>query len=176
MLRGEKAGLRARLKADVPVLHAQLYGDVETHSRSDARPWRPISADSDESPYALKPVTDGAALFSVVQLGSDELAGEAVLWGIDTHNRSAHIGLALLPGFRGQGLGVDAVRILARYGFITRGLHRLSIETLSDNQAMIRAALSGGFVQEGTLRGASWVNGKFLDDVVFGLLADEWTA
>jgi RimJ/RimL family protein N-acetyltransferase len=176
MLRGDKAGLRARLNADMPILHAELYDDVVTHSRSDSRPWRPISPDSDASPYAIKALPDNAAPFSVVQLDSEELAGEAVLWGIDLHNRSAHIGLSLRPGFRGMGLGADVVRILCDYGFTTRGLHRLSIETLSDNQAMIRAALGAGFSPEGTLRRGAWVNGEFLDEALFGLLVDEWRA
>jgi RimJ/RimL family protein N-acetyltransferase len=43
----------------------------------------------------------------VVHLADDELVGDAVLWGIDTHNRSAHVGMSLLPAFRGQGLGRD---------------------------------------------------------------------
>src|SRR3954454_13667816 len=47
------------------------------------------------------------AVFSVVHLADDELVDDAVLWGIDTHNRSAHVGMSLLPAFRGQGLGRD---------------------------------------------------------------------
>lgn len=39
------------------------------------------------------------SFFSVVTL-DDELVGEALLWGIDTHNRCAQVGLAFLPGFR----------------------------------------------------------------------------
>ena len=54
--------------------------------------------------------TDDAACFSVVQLADDELAGEALLWGIDLHNRSAHIGISLRPAFRGRGLGTDVLR------------------------------------------------------------------
>jgi RimJ/RimL family protein N-acetyltransferase len=176
MLRGTKAGLRARLSADVPILQAELYDDVETRSQADGRPWRPISLDSDASPYTVAPPADQMAAFSVVQLDSRELAGEALLWGIDTHNRAAHIGLALRPSFRGQGLGADAVAILCHYGFVTRGLHRLGIETLAENQAMIKAAVGSGFVLEGTLRRAAWVNGAFRDEVMFGLLAEEWTA
>jgi RimJ/RimL family protein N-acetyltransferase len=31
-------------------------------------------------------------------------------------------------------------------------------------------------VHEGTLRGAGWVNGEFTDEVILGLLADEWAS
>jgi RimJ/RimL family protein N-acetyltransferase len=39
---------------------------------------------------------------------------------------------------------------------------------------MIRAASRAGFVHEGTLRRAAWVNGEFADEVILGLLATDW--
>jgi len=174
MLTGAIVGLRARHGADVPVLQSALHDDVEARSRSDSRPWRPVSPDSAASPYAVSDPSESVAAFSVVELDSQELAGEASLWGIDTHNRTAHVGIALLPGFRGRRLGTDATRVLCHYGFICLGLHRLQVETLADNPAMIRAATRAGFQTEGVLRGSSWSNGGFRDEVVLGQLAAEW--
>ena len=128
------------------------------------------------SPYVVTGTDDRAACFSVVELATGELAGEALLWDIDLHNRAAHIGISLLPAFRGRGLGPDAVRVLCRYGFAIRGLHRLQAETLSTNNAMIQAASRAGFTREGTLRRAAWVDGEFADEVILGLLAAEWNA
>jgi RimJ/RimL family protein N-acetyltransferase len=112
--------------------------------------------------------------FAAFELATSELVGEALLWGIDLHNRSAHVGLTLRPAFRGKGMGTDIVRVLCRYGFAVRGLNRLQIETLTDNAAMIAAATRAGFVPEGTLRADAWVNGRFADTTIFGQLADEW--
>ncbi|MEV0474661.1 GNAT family N-acetyltransferase [Streptomyces prunicolor] len=176
MLRGTKIALRARHESDVPVLHAELYDDVATRSRVDSRPWRPVSPGSESSPFAVTEPDDDAAPFAVISLDNDELAGTAGLWGIDTHNRSAHLGISLRPGFRGRGLAVDVVEVLCTYGFTVRGLHRLQLETLADNTAMIRAASRAGFVQEGRLRRAAWVNGEFIDEVILGLLAEEWNS
>jgi RimJ/RimL family protein N-acetyltransferase len=174
MLRGDKVGLRARHETDVPVLHSELYDDVETRSRADSRPWRPITPGSAASPFAVADLTDDTACFSVVDLADDELVGEALLWAIDRHNRTAHIGISLRPGFRGRGLAADVVHVLCDYGFRVLGLHRLQIETLTDNEPMIRAAALLGFVAEGTLRRSAWVNGAFADEVILGLLATEW--
>jgi RimJ/RimL family protein N-acetyltransferase len=99
------------------------------------------------------------------------LAGEALLWGIDAHNRTAHIGISLRPTFRGRGLATEVVRVLCDYGFVVRGLHRLEVETLADNTPMLQAAIRVGFVREGTRRESAWVNGEFLDEVILGLLA-----
>ena len=76
--------------------------------------------------------------------------------------------------FRGRGLGTDVVLALCEYGFAVRGLHRLQVDTLASNAAMISAAVRAGFAQEGTLRGADWVNGEFADEVILGLLASDW--
>jgi RimJ/RimL family protein N-acetyltransferase len=175
MLRGELAGLRARHESDIPVLQAELYDDVATRMRADNRPWRPVPPGPSGSPYAVSGSADDVAIFSVVRLATDELAGDALLWGIDVHNRAAHVGISLRPAFRGHGLATDTVRLLCYYGFAVRGLHRLQIETLADNAAMIATATRAGFLPEGTLRRSAWVDGTFADEVILGLLAAEWS-
>ena len=174
MLRAGKVGLRARDEADVAVLHAELYEDIATRMRADSRPWLPIPAGSAASPYAVSEPRDDVAVFSVVELASGELAGEALLWAIDLHNRTAHLGVSLRPAFRGRGLGADVVVALCEYGFAVRGLHRLQVDTLASNTAMVQAAERAGFVPEGRLRQAAWVNGEFADEVILGMLAANW--
>ncbi|HEX2903564.1 MAG TPA: GNAT family protein, partial [Jatrophihabitans sp.] len=114
------------------------------------------------------------AVFTVADASSDEPLGACLLWGIDHFNRAAHIGLSLRPVARGRGLATETLRLLSGYGFDILGLQRLAIETLSDNEPMIRAAQRAGFTREGTLRQAGWVNGRWRDEAIFGLLADEW--
>ncbi|BAJ32556.1 putative acetyltransferase [Kitasatospora setae KM-6054] len=167
--------LRARVESDVAVLHEELYGDVETRAGADSRAWRPVPVESGQSPYRVEGPVEDAAVFSVVERAGGELVGEAVVWGIDQHNRVAHLGLALRPAFRGRGLGADAVRVMCRYGFEVRGLQRLQVETLARNAAMIAAAERSGFVREGVLRRSAWVLGRFEDEAVLGLLAAEWS-
>jgi RimJ/RimL family protein N-acetyltransferase len=175
MLCGKVVGLRARHPEDVPILEAAFLTDPVEGSRTTIRPWVPIAPGAANSPFANSEPTEQMVYFSVVRLLDDALVGSALLWGIDQHNRFAHLGLSLLPIFRGQGLARDTVDVLCRYGFVFRGLHRLQIDTLADNQPMIRTALSAGFVQEGRDRESWWVNGRFADGVVLGLLHNEWS-
>lgn len=176
MLRGELTLLRARRPDDAHILHDDLYEDAESWVRSDTRPWvpAPFGPGSPYWPNDDLPSATDAAIFAVTELASGDLAGEALLWGIDLHNRCAHIGIALRPAYQGRGLGRDTVAVLCRYGFALRGLHRLQLETLSDNAAMVAVATRLGFTREGVTRGSSWVNGGFTDDVIFGLLAAEF--
>lgn len=173
-MRGDKVGLRTRHDSDVAVFQAELYDDVMMRSRASPAPWRPLPPEAAESPAAAATPSDTKAYFSVVELASQELAGEALLSGIDTHNRMAHVGISMLPAFRGRGLGTDVLRVLCEYGFAVRGLQRLQVETLVDNTAMIAAATGAGFSVEGTLRRSAWVYAAFVDVVILGLLAEEW--
>ncbi|MFE1556628.1 GNAT family N-acetyltransferase [Streptomyces sp. NPDC058734] len=174
MLIGGKVGLRARHEDDIPILRTELYDDVVNGSRSEAGPWKPITPGSKDPRLVVDDTKETSVQFSVVELEGGSLVGTATFWGIDTHNRCAHIGLGLLPAARGKGYGKDVVAALCHYGFVVRGFHRMQIETLADNVAMLRAAESNGFVREGVLRSSAWVLGEFLDEVILGLLAKDW--
>jgi RimJ/RimL family protein N-acetyltransferase len=175
VLRGELTGLRALTGSDIEVFETELLADVETRVRATGRPWLPVAPGASDSPYRQAQDRDAVVRFSVVELATGDLAGEAQMSGIDLHNRRAEIGLVLRPAFRGRHLGTDVVRVLCRYGFPVRGLHRLQITTLADNQAMITAAVRGGFVLEGTIRDAAWIDGGFADGVTLSLLDGEWS-
>jgi RimJ/RimL family protein N-acetyltransferase len=174
MLKGGKVGLRARHDEDIPILRAELYDDVVNGSRAEGGPWRPLTPGTKDPRLVVDEKEQRHVPFSVVELDGGTLVGTANLWGIDTHNRSAHIGLGLLPSSRGKGYGTDVVAVLCHYGFVVRGLQRLQIETLADNTAMLRSAERNGFVREGVLRSSAWVLGEFLDEVILGLLAPDW--
>jgi len=163
--------LRARREADVPILHAGLYDDVPTQLLASGQPWRPLQLD--HSPF--RPSQDEARdVFTIADAAGDTPLGGASLWGVDNHNRLGHLGMSLLPEHRGQGYAGEVIRLLCRYGFQLRGLHRLQIETLADNTAMIKTAAAAGFAREGLLRRSAWLAGQFVDEVIYGLLADEW--
>ena len=174
MLRGELTGLRAPTDADLEIFETELLTDVETRIRATGRPWLPVAPGAADSPYRQAQDRDAVVRFAVVELTTGELAGEAMMSGIDLHNRHAEIGLVLRPACRGRHLGTDVVCVLCHYGFTIRGLHRLQITTLADNHAMIAAAVRAGFVLEGTTRDVAWIDGAFADGVTFSQLSGEW--
>lgn len=175
VLRGELTGLRALTDADIEIFETELLTDVETRVRATGRPWVPVTPGAADSPYRHAEDRAAVVRFSVVELATGDLAGEAVMSGIDLHNRHAEIGLVLRPAYCGRHLGTDVVRVLCYYGFSVRGLHRIQITTLADNHAMIAAAVRAGFVLEGTMRDAAWIDGGFADGVTLSQLSGEWS-
>lgn len=174
-LRGDLVRLRARHEADTPILDTELHDDIAVYSIMGRNPWRPVSPGTEASSYRVKEPRAEGASFSIVELAGDSLAGTASLWGIDPHNRCAHIGIALRTEFRGKGLATDTVRVLCHYGFVVLGMHRIQLETLADNHPMIKAAERAGFTKEGVVR-STRVLGGFADEALYGILVDEWTA
>lgn len=179
VLSGENIVLRARTREDTPVYFQIEWGDPDTHQLLSSEPWVPRSLAQSYSAYDQR-LSSGQddpskVIFTVAgKEDVDSALGFAGFHGLSTHNRSAHAMIALLPGTRGRGVGRDALRTLCDYGFRLRGLHRIGLETLGRNVAMQRAAEAVGFVREGVRRETSPVDGKWEDEVVYGLLATQW--
>ncbi|GIH97099.1 GNAT family N-acetyltransferase [Planobispora siamensis] len=174
MLRGDRVLLRAVTKDDLTELH-RLYQDVDTAILAQGTPWVPETLEQAITRYEEREPDPDNVPFTVQSASGEEVLGSAMVWGIDTFNRHAHLGLSLLPEARGQGYAPDALRVLCDYAFRIRGLHRLGLETLATNAPMIAAAEKVGFRREGVLRAHAWVAGSFVDEVLFGLLAGEFS-
>ena len=92
----------------------------------------------------------------------------------DPMYRSANIDLYVTTPRHGQGLGSEAVRILARYLIEDRGHHRLTIDPSADNAPAIRAYEKVGFRRVGVMRSYErGPDGTFHDGLLMEMLADE---
>ena len=74
----------------------------------------------------------------------------------------------------GRGSGRGAVSLLLDYAFRLRNLRRVWLEDHASNERAIRAYRSCGFVEEGRMREHIWLDGRYLDNVLMGILRDEW--
>jgi RimJ/RimL family protein N-acetyltransferase len=63
---------------------------------------------------------------------------------------------------------------LLRFGFETLGLHRVWGYCLAANEASWRVMERLGMQREGLLRENEYLQGRWWDTAVYGLLASEW--
>ena len=92
----------------------------------------------------------------------------------DAEYRHAAIDLFLDPTVHGQGLGPEAIRLLARWLVDERGHHRLSIDPAVGNTAAIAAYRKVGFREVGVLRSyGRAADGSWADHLLMDVLADE---
>lgn len=94
------------------------------------------------------------------------VAWRAVSYGGPQHT-CWNIGIALLPEWRGQGIGSRAQRLLADYLFTHTPVVRIEAGTLPENVAAQRALERAGFTREGTLRRIRFVRGAWCDNVIY---------
>jgi RimJ/RimL family protein N-acetyltransferase len=104
-----------------------------------------------------------------------ELVGHAFLLDVREAGRKARLAIGMYaPQFMGRGLGAEAVRLVLRYAFGTLGLHRVDLKVLDGNNRAIAAYRTCGFVEEGRERESCWVDGRWHDDVIMGILEHEF--
>lgn len=91
-------------------------------------------------------------------------------------NKSANIGYWLDQDHQGKGIMTESCKLLIAYGFEELGLNRIDISHAVGNIRSSAIPKRLGFTEEGHFRKSGFVNGKFLDEIYYGLLADEWKA
>jgi aminoglycoside 6'-N-acetyltransferase len=119
------------------------------------------------------PVTPGWFQYGVALRTDGTLIGDL---GVNLHinGMQAEIGYTIAAGQQGNGYGSEAVYRILDHLFIDQQLHRVSAECDARNTASARLLRRVGFVEEGCRRSATWIKGEWTDDLVFGLLAQEW--
>jgi [ribosomal protein S5]-alanine N-acetyltransferase len=80
------------------------------------------------------------------------------------------IGIGVAPEHRGQGLGTAAQDLLVEYLLDHTTAHRIEALTNDANTAEQKALERLGFQKEGLMRGRSFLRGKYLGVLVYGLL------
>jgi aminoglycoside 6'-N-acetyltransferase len=93
----------------------------------------------------------------------------------DPMYRHANVDIFLTASRHGQGLGTEAIRVLARHLFGELGHHRLTIDPSADNAAAIRAYERVGFRAVGIMRSYErGPDGVWHDGLLMDLLREEF--
>ena len=117
----------------------------------------------------------GTVVGFVIEVGG-EVVG-AIQYGEedDPMYRHASIDLFLATARHGQGLGPEAIHLLACHLFVARGHHRLVIDPAADNAAAIRAYAKVGFRPVGRMRRYErGPDGTWHDGLLMDLLREEY--
>ena len=103
--------------------------------------------------------------------------GSIGLHGINSKDHNATFGIALGDKqYWSKGYGTEAALLIIRYGFEQLNLHRISSSAWSFNERSIKMHRKVGFKEEGRRREAVYKNGAYHDEVIFGLLRQEWNS
>lgn len=106
----------------------------------------------------------------------DVIIGCVYLLNIDSINLSADLHIMIgNEEHRGKGVGTFAVSSMVNHAFFNLNLRRLQLDVLEYNQTAQKLYQKIGFVEEGRKRKAVFKNGKYVDEIIMGLLREEYT-
>ncbi len=95
--------------------------------------------------------------------------------GLTLKHQHAEIGIIIgEEKYWGKGYGTDAIITLLDHLFNELGLHRVFLHVDSNNPRALKCYEKCGFIQEGILRQHFYVSGEYYDDLVMGILRDEF--
>lgn len=138
-------------------------------------------------PHGLEPYTEKDAkawvernlahpLCWAVELDG-RLLGEARLDSVDLHDGRARLAIGIYDDTQlGKGLGREVIKLVLSHAFRTMGLHRVDLRVLAFNERARRCYRACGFVEEGRERESARIGDAWYDDVVMGILAEEYEA
>lgn len=106
---------------------------------------------------------------------TDEAVGDVSLNGVDHLNRNANVRIALHEEkYFGKGYGTEALKLLLEHGFNTLNLYRISLNVYDFNNRGQKSYEKLGFKREGVIRGELYSEGKYHDNILMGVLAEEF--
>lgn len=104
------------------------------------------------------------------------LAGNVGCHPIDWAHRSCSLGYWIDAAQQGKGTITRCCAAMLDHLFDGLRLHRVEIRCGTGNTRSCAIPERLGFTREGLLRQAEWVNDRWVDLVVWGMLEDQWRA
>jgi len=115
--------------------------------------------------YMVKRKTDGRPI------------GLACLRNLDRRNGNAELVLGIgEKDMRLSGYGVDILIVLLDIVYYELGMEKAYLRIFDNNNLGLKSALSFGFITEGKMRKQAFVEGKYVDQWILGLLKEEYEA
>jgi RimJ/RimL family protein N-acetyltransferase len=112
--------------------------------------------------------------FAIMPAVSRTIVGLAQVRQLDFAFEAAEWEVTLAPSARGTGTFLEAARLVGSFAFGTVGAHRLEARVPLQNGRANGALRKLGAVQEGVLRRSMHRGGKYLDQVLWSVLKEDW--
>jgi diamine N-acetyltransferase len=172
MLHGQHVVIRALERDDLKRLHElEQNHELVLLNREE---WTPASLASMEHRFD-KHLGETPSWFVIAADGI--VIGGIGLMQQSRINGTAALGIGIFdPAYLGRGYGRDALQVFLGWAFQIQNWRKIWLSVLASNERAIRAYRAVGFVQEARLREHTIFNGRIDDEILMGLLREEWEA
>jgi len=178
MILGDQIRLRAIEKDDLPSF-------VRWLNDPDVCQWLcmryPLSLAEEEEWFAKMIKRPPAERPMAIEIQPDPkkdtwvFVGNCGFFDVSWENRSAEIGIHIgEKAYWDKGFGTKAMELILQFGFQSLNFHRIFLRVFENNQRAIRSYQKVGFIMEGRMRQAHYMNGKYVDVLLMSILQPEW--
>lgn len=176
MITGKRVRLRAIEREDIPTFVRWLNDREVTQYLLVNSPFSKAMEEQWFEGQLKRPSHEGQVLAIEARVGDQWLhIGNTGIHQVDAVNRTGEFGILIgEKTYWNQGFGGEATRLALQHGFDDLNLHRIFLRVYANNPRAIACYKAAGFLQEGTLREAIYKNGKYIDEIVMGILKPEW--
>lgn len=112
-------------------------------------------------------------MFTIETLDGENV-GSFNLNSIDERNGTFSIGMQIGMDYRGRGYGTSAMKILLDYAFNERRLNKFNVSVIEGNIGSATMMRKLGCQEEGVRREVIYTEGKYKDEILFGLTRNEF--
>jgi RimJ/RimL family protein N-acetyltransferase len=168
---GKKTRLRAIERSDIPPFVHWLNDPEVTQYLAM---YMPMSQAQEERWFeAQLEQRDGFILG--IETFDGKLIGNLGLINVDWKNSQALLGIVIgEKEYWNHGYGADAIMALLGFAFKQMNLHRVHLATYEYNERAIKCYQKCGFRLEGRMRQAHFYGGRYHDELVMGILREEF--
>ncbi len=168
MLSGTNVFLGPVLPQDFSLLF-QWADDLEAAQYNET--YRPPLWKQQEELWFPRLPDPSRVLMIIRRVGSSTAIGYVQIWNIDAVHQSAILGLRIgSEQDRSQGLGKEAFALAIDYCWNHLHLSRIALSVFANNSAAVALYLKTGFVEEGRLKQAAFIDGSWVDILLMALI------
>jgi len=110
-------------------------------------------------------------VMGIVDKSDDSHIGNIKLGPISWLHRRAELSIMIGEKDRwGKGFGTEATRLMVQYGFNRLNLHKITLGLFKEQFAGAKVYEKIGFEQEGVIKESHFIDGKWNDRIIMGIL------
>lgn len=174
MIESGKVMIRPVERYDLDLVQKWYNDDEVMYWGSGARPDMMVSMDFLEEVWFPESFTD----YSVrMMIETTERIPIGIIGFRNLNQQERRCRMLIFIGekeYLGRGFGTDAIKGFLSFLFKRWNLNRVEADTWDGNQRAVEAYKKCGFKEEGKLRKARYVDGEYKDEIILGILKEEF--
>ncbi|MFK7950670.1 MAG: GNAT family N-acetyltransferase [Saprospiraceae bacterium] len=112
--------------------------------------------------------------FVIIENSANTLIGDIGIHFIGNDGFQCEIGCTLDKNYHGKGFATETLRAVISYLFRDLNKHRIVTSIDPENINSIHLVERLGFRKEGHFKKSLFINGEWVDDIVYGMLSEEF--